>query len=79
MQKGKISLLVITSNAPFPFNQLSSQSKGAVRSVKTILHAGGYKILKTINVANAKMFDTKRDKIFQNIDGLFKKNARYFA
>lgn len=44
-QKGKKAVIITTSGAPWPINQLSSQSGGAIRSLKTVLKAGGYKII----------------------------------
>ncbi len=48
--KGKKAAIVTASLAPFPFNQLPSQSRGALRAVKTVLHAAGFDIRKKINV-----------------------------
>src|SRR5512135_924534 len=48
--KGKKAAIVTASLAPFPFNQLPSQSRGALRAVKTVLHAAGFDIRKQINV-----------------------------
>jgi len=48
--KGKKAAIVVASLAPFPFNQLPSQSRGTARAVKTVLHAGGFDIRETINV-----------------------------
>lgn len=48
--KGKKAIIVVSSASPFPFNQLPSQSRGAFRAVKTVLHAAGYDIKKQINV-----------------------------
>ena len=48
--KGKKAAIVTASLAPFPFNQLSSQSRGAIRAVRTVLNAGGFDIAGTINV-----------------------------
>ncbi len=48
--KGKKAAIVTASLTPFPFNQLSSQSRGALRAVKTVLNAGGFDIRKRINV-----------------------------
>jgi NAD(P)H-dependent FMN reductase len=58
-QKGKEAVLVITSEAPFPFNHLSSQSRGAVKSLKTVLHSGGFKIKKTLNIGGSNNFESK--------------------
>jgi hypothetical protein len=48
--KGKKAAIVTASAAPFPFNQLPSQSRGALRAVKTVLRAAGFDIRKQINV-----------------------------
>ncbi len=50
MHKGKKAAIVTASLAPFPFNQLPSQSRGALRAVKTVLHAAGFDVRKQINV-----------------------------
>ncbi len=42
--------IVTASLAPFPFNQLPSQRRGAIRAVKTVLNAGGFDIRSKINV-----------------------------
>ncbi len=48
--KGKKAAIVTASLAPFPFNQLPSQARGALRAVKTVLKAAGFDIRKQINV-----------------------------
>jgi NAD(P)H-dependent FMN reductase len=48
--KGKKAAIVTASLAPFPFNQLPSQSRGAIRAVKTVLNAAGFDITEQINV-----------------------------
>jgi len=48
--KGKKAAIVTASLAPFPFNQLPSQSRGAIRAVKTVLNAAGFDIVAKINV-----------------------------
>jgi NAD(P)H-dependent FMN reductase len=48
--KGKKAAIVTASLAPFPFNQFPSQSRGALRAVKTVLNAGGFDIRGQINV-----------------------------
>lgn len=50
LHKGKKAAIVTASLAPFPFNQLSSQSRGALRAVRTVLNAGGFDIRQQINV-----------------------------
>jgi NAD(P)H-dependent FMN reductase len=48
--KGKKAAIVTASLAPFPFNQLPSQSRGTLRAVKTVLRAAGFDIAEQINV-----------------------------
>ena len=48
--KGKKAAIVTASLAPFPFNQLPSQSRGTLRTVKTVLRAAGFVITEQINV-----------------------------
>jgi putative NADPH-quinone reductase len=52
MQKGKLAVIVTASRAPWPYNLLPSQGRGAIRAVRTVLRAGGYRIVGTINVPN---------------------------
>jgi len=48
--KGKKAAIVTASLAPFPFNQLPSQSRGTLRAVKIVLRAAGFDITEQINV-----------------------------
>jgi len=48
--KGKKAAIVTASLAPFPFNQLPSQSRGTLRAVKTVLNAAGFDITDQSNV-----------------------------
>jgi multimeric flavodoxin WrbA len=54
MQKGKPAAIVLSSTAPFPYNQLGSQSRGAIRAVKTILHAAGCRTLPALNIVEGR-------------------------
>ncbi|MGE5809566.1 MAG: flavodoxin family protein [Nitrospirota bacterium] len=47
---GKKAAIVTASLAPFPFNQLSSQSRGTLRAVRTVLNAAGFAVKEQINV-----------------------------
>lgn len=44
-QKGKKAIIVATCTTPWPFNFIAAESRGAVNSVKEVLHYGGYKII----------------------------------
>ncbi len=59
--KGKKAIIIVSSGAPYPYNLLSSQSRGTIRSLKTILHAGGVKIISIINVADSYNFEKKKN------------------
>lgn len=63
-QKGKKAVIITTSGAPWPINQLSSQSGGAVRALKTILHAGGYKVLGVLSHGGPLIEENKRSRAF---------------
>jgi len=68
VQKGKRAIIVTASSAPYPFNQLPSQSRGAVKAVKTILKAGGYHVVKTINLAHSSHYEDRKKRIYRTID-----------
>ena len=38
-QKDKKAIIVIASSAPWPFNLLSSQSRGTIHAIKTVLNS----------------------------------------
>lgn len=57
VQKGKKAMIVVTSAAPFPVNLLGSQSRGAVKSLKTVLKAGGYNISNVLNISGTNNFE----------------------
>ncbi len=59
--KGKRAILIVSGAAPFPYNLLPSQSRGTIRSLKTVLRAGGIKIVSIINVSNTFKFEKKKD------------------
>jgi len=44
-QKGKQAVLVTACTTPWPFNFLLSESRGALRALKEVMHYGGYKIV----------------------------------
>jgi hypothetical protein len=50
VQEGKKAVIVVTSAALWPLNQRPSQSRSAVRAVRTVLRSGGYRIKGTINL-----------------------------
>jgi hypothetical protein len=41
-----------------------------VRAVRTVLRAGGYRIVKRINVANANKFDRGRERVLRKAERL---------
>jgi multimeric flavodoxin WrbA len=44
-QKGKPAVIVVACTTPWPFNFLAAESRGAIRSIREVLHYGGYKII----------------------------------
>lgn len=58
--RGKKAILIVSGGAPFPYNLLQSQSRGTIRSLKTILKAGGVKIAAVLNVSDSYNFEKKR-------------------
>lgn len=49
---GKTALIVTTSEARWPLNLLPTQGAGAARAVRTVLAAGGYRLVGIVNVPN---------------------------
>jgi multimeric flavodoxin WrbA len=47
-QKGKSAIIVTACSAPWPFNFIAAESRGAIRAVREVLHYGGYAILGTV-------------------------------
>jgi putative NADPH-quinone reductase len=47
-QKGKRAVIVTACTTPWPFNFIFSESRGAIRAVREVLHYGGYKIMGTM-------------------------------
>jgi multimeric flavodoxin WrbA len=58
--KGKKAIIIVSSGAPFPYNLLPSQSSGTTRSIKTVLQAGGIRIISVVNVSDSYNFDRKK-------------------
>ena len=60
--RGKKAIIVVSSGTQFPYNQLLSQSRGAIMALKTILKSGGIKILKILNISSSYDFSKNKDK-----------------
>ncbi len=58
--RGKRAILLISGGSPFPYNLLPSQSRGTIRSFKTILKSGGVKVVSVLNVPDSYNFEKKR-------------------
>lgn len=52
--RGKKAVIVTSSGSPWPLNQLATQSRGTVHTIKTVLTKGGFKIVAVINYGGAK-------------------------
>jgi len=60
--RGKRAALVVSSISPYPYNLLRSQSGGAIGSLKTILKAGGVKIVSVLNVPDSYNFEKRKER-----------------
>ena len=58
--RGKRAAIVVSSVGPFPFNLMRSQSRGTIGSLKTVLKAGGIKIVSILNVPDSYNFEKRR-------------------
>jgi putative NADPH-quinone reductase len=65
--KGKKAILIVSVGSPFPYSLLPSQSRGAIRSLKTVLSAGGIKIVSIINVSNTFNFEKNRQRYLNKV------------
>ncbi len=65
--KGKKASLIVSGGSPFPYNLLPSQSRGTIRSLRTILKAGGVKIVSVLNVSDAYNFDKRREHYLRKV------------
>lgn len=65
--KGKRAYLIVCGGSPWPYNLLSSQSQGTVRSLKTILKAGGIIIDAVLNVPDSYAFEQKAYRYMQQV------------
>lgn len=68
--KGKRAYLIVCGGSPWPFNLLPSQSLGTVRSLKTILKAGGIAIDGVLNVPDSYAFEQKAQRFMQKVRAL---------
>lgn len=65
--KGKKAILLICGGSPFPFNLLPSQSKGTIRSLRTILKSGGIKIVSVLNVPDTYNYERKKQRYIRKV------------
>ena len=63
--RGKRAALVVSSVGPYPYNLLRSQSRGTVVSLKTILKAGGVKIVSVLNIPDSYNFEKRKERYFR--------------
>lgn len=64
-QKGKPAVIVVACSTPWPFNFLATESKGAINSVREVLHYGGYKIIGKIVKPGTKNSPTLSERILE--------------
>jgi len=74
MLKGKSAILVTTSAAPYPINMLMNQSRGAIKSLETIMRSGGVKIVKVFNISRSNTFESRKSIILGKIDKYMRRN-----
>jgi NAD(P)H-dependent FMN reductase len=60
--KGKKAILIVSAGCPFPYSLLPSQCRGTIRSLKTILKAGGIRIVSILQVPDAFDFERKKER-----------------
>jgi FMN-dependent NADH-azoreductase len=65
--RGKRAMLIVSGGAPFPYNLLPSQSRGTIRSLKTIFKAGGVKVVSVLNVPDSYNFEKKRERYLKKV------------
>ena len=65
--KGKECILNVCVGSPFPFSLLPSQCGGAIRSLKTILKAGGIRVLSVLRVSDSFNFSKKKDRCLRRV------------
>lgn len=68
--KGKRAILIVSGGSPFPFSLLPSQSRGTIRSLKTVLKSGGVKITHVLNVPDTYSFEKKKQHYLNRIEQL---------
>lgn len=54
LHRGKHAIVVTACTTPWPFNRLFGQSRGTVRALRTILRAGGFRIVGTVQKGGTK-------------------------
>ncbi|MEA4924095.1 MAG: flavodoxin family protein [Syntrophomonadaceae bacterium] len=78
-QKGKPAVIVSACTTPWPFNFIARESRGAVNSVKHVLHYGGYKILGTVVKPGMKKDREISAAIYKQAEKLGSKLSRALA
>lgn len=71
-QKGKKAIIVTACSAPWPFNFLAAESRGAIRAVREVLHYGGYRILGTVVKPGSKAKPDISEKLLSKAKALGK-------
>lgn len=65
--KGKKAILLVCGGSPFPLNLLLSQSRGTIRSLKTVLKSGGIKIEYVLNVPDTYNYENKKQYYIEKV------------
>jgi multimeric flavodoxin WrbA len=72
-QKGKHAVIVTGCTTPWPFNIILPESRGAIRTVKEVLHYGGYKLVGTITRPGTKKSKEISSSLMEKAERLGKK------
>ena len=64
---GKKAIIIVSGGSPFPYNLFPSQSRGTIRSLKTVLKSGGIKIISVLNVPDTYNFETKSHRYLNKV------------
>lgn len=72
-QKGKSAIIVTACSAPWPFNFIAAESRGAIRAIREVLHYGGYRILGTVVKPGSKSRPDISEKLLSKAKALGKR------
>lgn len=68
--KGKRAVIVTASSSPWPLNLLSSQARGAVRSVSVVLKSAGMRVAGVVMLGNTREMDEIPTRVLDKAHGI---------